>query len=75
MPLPMPVFNRIELPRIERPTFESGKPVCPSGRAPTQGTTRVQNPDGTWKTVADGAWRCGTPSFGGFGDFPRIMPA
>ena len=57
--LPMPkVF-----PRIEVPTFESGKPVCPSGRAPTQGTTRVQNPDGTWKTVAVGAWRCGTPTF------------
>jgi hypothetical protein len=59
----MPVFN----PRpFERPTFESGKPVCPSGVQPTQGTTRVQNPDGTWKTVADGAWRCGTTRFGGF---------
>jgi len=53
------VFN----PRpIERPTFESGKPVCPSGKQPTQGTTSVQNPDGTWKTVANGAWTCGMPT-------------
>jgi hypothetical protein len=46
---------------IEVPTFESGKPVCPSGVQPTQSSIRVQNPDGTWKTVAVGAWMCGTP--------------
>ncbi len=56
-----PTFTSIRpfLRPTERPTFESGKPVCPSGVQPTQGTTRVQNPDGTWKTVADGAWMCG----------------
>ena len=46
---------------IERPTFESGKPVCPSGVQPTQGITSVQKPDGTWTIVASGAWRCGLP--------------
>ncbi len=44
----------------ELPTFESGKPVCPSGVKPTQGTSRVQNPDGTWTSVATGDWRCGS---------------
>ena len=53
---PTPPFN---LGRIEIPTFESGKPVCPSGVQPTQGTTRVQNPDGTWTTIASGSWMCG----------------
>ena len=56
-PVKMHVFR--PRPTIERPTFESGKPVCPSGKTPTQGTTRVQKPDGTWTTVASGAWRCG----------------
>ena len=56
-------WAHIEAPKFDIVTFKSGKPVCPSGREPTQGTTRVQNPDGTWKTVAVGAWRCGTPTF------------
>ena len=46
------------------PTFETGKPVCPSGVRPNQGTSRVQNPDGTWTTVATGAWACGTIQIG-----------
>jgi len=38
-------------------SFVAGKPVCPSGAA-TQSSTSVQNPDGTWTTVATGAWKC-----------------
>ena len=53
---------------IERPSFESGRPVCPSGVQPVQSTTRVQLADGTWTTVATGAFRCGNqPNFGGVG--------
>ena len=53
---------------IERPSFESGRPVCPSGVQPVQSTTRVQLADGTWTTVATGAFRCGNqPTFGGIG--------
>ena len=53
---------------IERPSFESGRPVCPSGVQPVQSTTRVQLADGTWTTVATGAFRCGNqPTFGGRG--------
>ena len=44
----------------ERPTFESGKPKCASGATPTQPSTRVQQPDGTWTSVATGAWTCGS---------------
>ena len=44
---------------IERPSFDSGRPVCPSGVQPVQSTTRVQQPDGTWTTVPTGAFRCG----------------
>ncbi len=51
---PNPNFRPTELP-----TFGTGKPVCPSGVKPNQGTSRVQNPDGTWTTVATGAWTCG----------------
>ena len=52
----------------ERPTFESGKPVCASGATPSQRTSRVQQPDGTWTSVATGAWTCGPQiGFGGFG--------
>ena len=45
---------------IERPTFESGKPVCASGVQAKQGTSRVQQPDGKWTSVATGAWACGS---------------
>ena len=58
--LPRPNPNPTALP-----TFETGKPVCPSGVKPTQSTSRVQNADGTWTTVATGAWRCGASMFGG----------
>ena len=52
---------------IERPSFESGRPVCPSGVQPVQSTTRVQQPDGTWITVPTGAFRCGNQQpIGGF---------
>ena len=54
-----PSFTIRPFGTFERPTFESGKPVCPSGVQPTQGTTRVQNPDGTWTTIASGSWMCG----------------
>jgi hypothetical protein len=40
----------------EGPSFQSSKPVCPIGREPRQRFERVQNPDGTWKTVATGEW-------------------
>jgi hypothetical protein len=49
-------------PIIERPSFESGKPVCASGATPRQGTSRVQQPDGTWTSVVTGAWTCGSSS-------------
>ena len=50
------------LPVVERPkvSFVTGKPECSSGPA-FQSSTRVQNPDGTWTTVATGAWRCPYP--------------
>jgi hypothetical protein len=50
---------------LERPSFESGKPVCPSGVQPRQSSTRVQKPDGTWTTVAIGGWTCGTREYRG----------
>ena len=64
-PIPSPT------PR-EVPTFESGKPVCPSGVKPSQSTSRVQNPDGTWTSVAAGAWTCGPRGFFGIA---QIRPA
>ena len=47
---------------VERPkvSFVTGKPECSSGAA-FQSSTRVQKPDGTWTTVATGAWRCPYP--------------
>jgi hypothetical protein len=57
--LPKRTFESLPYGWVEKVTFVSGKPVCPSGLVePTQSTTRVQNPDGTWKTVAAGAWGC-----------------
>ena len=61
-PLPFPT---LPIRPIERPSFESGKPVCASGATPRQGTSSVQQPDGTWTSVATGAWTCGNQfSFG-----------
>ncbi len=53
------VYKPVPIRPKETPSFESGKPVCPSGAQPTQSVTRVQKPDGTWTTVATGAWTCG----------------
>jgi hypothetical protein len=51
---------------VERPTFESGKPVCASGATPRHESSNViQQPNGKWTSVATGAWICGTLSFGG----------
>jgi hypothetical protein len=58
---PSPGLLRPSARPFERPSFESGKPVCPSGVPATQGSSRVQRPDGTWTTVATGAWNCGEP--------------
>ena len=59
-PSKVSVFPLLPPPfRPETPSFESGKPVCASGATPSQGTSRVQQPDGTWTTVPTGAWTCG----------------
>jgi hypothetical protein len=42
----------------EGPSFQSSKPSCPLGPAPRQRFDRVQNPDGTWKSVTTGGWTC-----------------
>ena len=47
-------FSLDERPKV---SFVTGKPECSSGAA-TQSSTSVQNPDGTWTTVATGAWKC-----------------
>ena len=66
MSAPAPKFKISPYRPAERPTFESGKPVCASGATPRQGTSSVQQPDGKWTDVATGAWTCGRPiSFGG----------
>jgi hypothetical protein len=62
-PLPFPIVPPFR--PVERPTFESGKPVCASGATPRQDTSMVQQPDGKWTSVATGAWTCGAVSFGG----------
>jgi hypothetical protein len=54
-----PITRPIRADGQETPSFKSGKPVCPSGAQPRQSFTRVQKPDGTWTTVATGAWTCG----------------
>ena len=59
-PLPFPIRPPFRPRPVETPSFESGKPVCASGATPSQGTSRVQQPDGTWTSVATGAWTCGS---------------
>ena len=56
-PTKVNVFNPTG-PKKEGPSFQSSKPVCPIGREPRQRFERVQNPDGTWKTVATGEFTC-----------------
>ncbi len=58
-PTKVNVFNPIG-PKKEGPSFQSSKPVCPFGQAPTQRFDRVQKPDGTWKYVATGEFICQT---------------
>ena len=63
------IYNdaRIELALINL-NFHKPRPVCPSGVQPVQSTTRVQLADGTWTTLATGAFRCGNQqTFGGAG--------
>ena len=56
-PTKVNVFNPTG-PKKEGPSFQSSKPVCPAGQAPTRRFDRVQNPDGTWKSVPPGQWTC-----------------
>ena len=56
-PTKVNVFNPTGTKK-EGPSFQSSKPSCPAGQAPRQRFDRVQNPDGTWKSVATGEWTC-----------------
>ena len=56
-PTKVNVFNLTGTTK-EGPSFKSSKPSCPLGQAPRQSFDRVQNPDGTWKSVATGEWTC-----------------
>ena len=56
-PTKVNVFNPTG-PKKEGPSFQSSKPVCPAGQRPRERFERVQNPDGTWKSVATGEWTC-----------------
>ena len=69
-----PGYPRPPIRPFERPTFESGKPKCASGATPTQPSTRVQQPDGTWTSVATGAWTCGSQTVGGGFGIDIIRP-
>ena len=56
-PTKVNVFNPIG-PNKEGLSFSKPVPVCPFGQTPTQRFDRVQNPDGTWKSVATGEFEC-----------------
>ena len=61
-PTKVNVFNPTG-PKKEGPSFQSSKPVCPKGSWPgRERYERVQNPDGTWETVATGKWTCQIPT-------------
>ena len=56
-PTKVNVFNPTG-PKKEGPSFQSSKPVCPTGREPGQRFEWVLNPDGTSTRVATGEWFC-----------------
>ena len=59
-PTKVNVFNPTGTKK-EGPSFQSSKPSCPFGLTPVLRFGRVQNPDGTWKSVATGEWTCQRP--------------